>query len=171
MKKCVISLIALSLMLGSVMAFAKSDGRILASEMCCETYINNEDVNVAEMNLYPMYTIDNRAYFPIRGLCKALGMKINWNGDKNEIDIQTSQEPKTDLGFEINKETAIKIADAVYAQFGSDFIEKHPILEVNDICMGKCFSISRLALNSWDGACVFVINKSDGKIVRFTLES
>jgi len=152
------------------MAFAKSDNRVQVSELFNDTKINGERFNVRPMDVY---TINNQAYYPIRELCKDLNMEIMWDESKKEINIQTKQESKTDMGFQINKDTAVKIADALFtAEFGSEFMKEYSLVSVRDACNGKCFYVTRAIDDNTDGGgCSFVIDKSNGRIISFLIEA
>lgn len=129
--------------------------------MLCNISLNDDSI-FDYMKFYPTYKINNQIYVPLNSLCKTLNMNLQIDENKKEINIQIN--PKTNLGFKISEITAIKIAEAVFSQFGSKFLQKYTKISVGEKCNGKYFFVERSSPNGY--WIELTISKLDGKIVK-----
>lgn len=183
MKKTIIFIVAILLCSTlSIIAYASYLGTIQATKVQYPIIVDETPV----AKDIPMVSIEDRIYLPIRAMCEALGIGIEWNEEKSEVEIMTHKNEtamttdKIELGyfgidgwtgnevdFSLTKESAVVIADDVLFQLkGKEFLEQTTV-GVDEIENGKYYSVYRYKEPIVPGGDLSVIiRKSDGKIMR-----
>lgn len=80
--------------------------------------IEPKDVNG---NIVEPFIIDGTTYLPVRAICKALGLEVNWNSETNTVEL--IEEKYNEISTEKN-DTPIVSIKTQYAIENNDVIEK-----------------------------------------------
>ena len=80
--------------------------------------IEPKDVNG---NIVGPFIIDGTTYLPVRAICKALGLEVNWNSETNTVEL--IEEKYNEISTEKN-DTPIVSIKTQYAIENNDVIEK-----------------------------------------------
>lgn len=117
--------------------------------------------------------VDDSIYVPIRDLCNYIDMNIEWNESEKTVELNSdNEEPiKEELGIPfptiIDKDTAVKIADAVW-RIDEKAVEDLELV-VEESSDGKYYKVYRWQKGYFGGQRGTLINKADGKILGIGL--
>ena len=110
---------------------------------------------------FPMVSIDDRVYLPLRAMCNIFNIEINWI-DEGRIEIFTKNEEADD--YQITRNMALKIADVIFEnKFGYEFVENTNIsIEEKE----GVYKVHRYLNDLVAGGDITIyINKKDGRIM------
>lgn len=110
---------------------------------------------------YHTVSIDSKTYMSVKDMCDIFG--FNLNETEEEIRIDTPDEIKDN--YNINKETALSLADAYFMQEkGQEFMDKSRILKIeeNENSYAICRGPKELILG---GDFTIYISKKDARIL------
>ena len=117
--------------------------------------------NVPLRQDFPMVSIDDRVYLPLRAMCNIFNIEINWI-DEGRIEIFTKNEESDD--YQITQDMALKIADVVFEnKFGHKFVEQTKISIEEKEGVYKVYRCLDAPVAGGDGTVY--INKKDGRIM------
>jgi hypothetical protein len=166
MKKLLILTTAFLILL-SIAVYASQSEQIQAKKIQIPIKIDNTEAK----GDIPMLEFDDKIYVHVRALCEILGMGIKWDYKESSIEILSGKERKFEL--DISKETAIKIADALFLQYeGEEFLKENDEVYVAETDDGKYLVVFRSSSNydsekdGLDGDYYIKIDKSNGRVDR-----
>ena len=112
---------------------------------------------------FPMISIDDRIYLPLRAVCDILNIEIEWK-EEGRVEITTNEEYEND--YQISENMALEIADIVFtAKFGKEFVETTDVFVESTYDAYKIYRRpSDNSILGGDG-CIY-IGKKDGRIIN-----
>lgn len=112
---------------------------------------------------FPMVSIDDRIYLPLRALCDVLSIQIDWK-EEGKVEITTNKGEESKKDYKISQDMALEIADIVFTEkFGPDFVKNTNIsIETVDGAY-KVYRYLDAPVAGGDG--IIYIGKEDGRII------
>lgn len=175
MKKLVV--LCLLIVLLSSQSVSAGEKIIESVEVNYPIYLNGSIIECEN----PVVSIDNKTYVSLRDICNSLDADVSWNNEARIVelvkkdsfeneDIKTGffvdgkWSDKQAFQMEISEETAISLANDVFAQiYGKDYLENSKVA-VYENDFGDCYLVIRYKPLDTGGYVVH-IRKSDGKII------
>lgn len=115
---------------------------------------------------FPMLSVDDRVYLPLRAMCDLLDIYIDWD-DEEGVTILTdnSYTPEYEADIEVDEEMAVDIANIIFEKyFGEKYLDITDLIVTDEGCSYSVYR--RYKDNSiLGGDCEIKISKADGRII------